>query len=120
MARRLEDELASSSSNVASKISAMERPMRSLWSFAASRRSTDIVRHMDRDGARFRGRRADAVGSLTFLTPLRANDQTGLDEHARQGWIDLLAQNDTGGIREQQRIARAGNLLIQRIHFRAR
>ena len=61
-----------------------------------------------------------AFGSLALLAPLRAYDQTGLDEHALQSWIDLLAQNDTGGIREQQRIARAGNLLIQRIHFRAR
>ncbi len=79
-----------------------------------------MIRLMDRDGTRFGGTGADAVGSLALLAPLRADDQTCLDEHALQSWIDLLAQDDTGGIRQQQRVARAGNLLIERVHFRAR
>ena len=79
-----------------------------------------MVRLMDRDRTRLGGAGADSIRPLALLAPFGPDDQARTDEHFAQIGIDLFAQNDARRVREQQRIAGPGDLLVEGVHFGAR
>lgn len=62
---------------------------------------------------------ADAIRALVQLAPIRTDEEPGGAEQAFQGGVDLLAENHTAGIRQQQGVARAPDLVVERVHLGA-
>jgi len=79
-----------------------------------------MIRLVNRDRPRLGGAGADPVGALAAFAPFCAHDQSRLPEHFLERGIDFFAQNHTVRVGEQQHIAGAGDLFIERIHLGAR
>ena len=75
---------------------------------------------MHRDGAALDEAGADAVSALVPLVPQCAERQAGLAEFTLQRRIGDRAEHRTLGIRQDDREARSGNLLVQALHLGAR
>ena len=57
---------------------------------------------------------SDAVRAFVQLAPVGADEESGRAEQSFQRCVDFFAENHPAGVRQQQRIARAADLLVER------